>query len=322
MRKRTLVVVVALVAIAILATLAAACGSSSTSSTATPAASGTGSSVATVTADASLNALLPANIKSAGQIKVASDIPYMPWEGFVGTTTQVTGYDYDLGQAIAARLGVKAVFAQTPFDSAILAIKGGKDDMIMSDMYDNATRQAEGVSFVDYAYDTTAILVQKGNPQGITTAESLAGKTVGCESGTTQQAFLQQLNKQLAAAGKSQITIKAFPNQPAALLQVKSGGVVGDVTDRSTAEYNAQTTNNGNTFEVVTDPAAPNGYFPTLVGAAIASTNTQLITAVQKSLQSLIDDGTYAQISKKWNIVQVNSAQVNAGASPSPSTTP
>ena len=64
--------------------------------------------------------------------------------------------------------------------------------MIMSDMYDNPEREAQGVSFVDYAYDGTSILVKKGNPDGITNLDSLAGKTVACESGTTQQAFLAE----------------------------------------------------------------------------------------------------------------------------------
>ena len=49
------------------------------------------------------------------------------------------------------------------------------------------------MSFVDYAYDGTSILVKKGNPKGVTNLDSLAGQTVACESGTTQQAFLQQL---------------------------------------------------------------------------------------------------------------------------------
>ena len=50
-------------------------------------------------------------------------------------------------------------------------------------------REKPGVSFVDYAYDGTSILVLKGNPKGVTNLDSLAGQTVACESGTTQQAL-------------------------------------------------------------------------------------------------------------------------------------
>ena len=62
--------------------------------------------LAGITADPALTAMLPANIVSAGEMKVASDIPYPPWEMYVGDTKQATGFDYDLSQAIAAKLGV------------------------------------------------------------------------------------------------------------------------------------------------------------------------------------------------------------------------
>ena len=91
------------------------------------------------------------------------------------------------------------------------------------------------------------------------------------------------------------MTILALPNQPAALLAITSGRAVADLTDHSTAVYIAKTTNNGNTFQVVVDPAAPNGYHPTLVGIGIVATNTALVSTVQKALQDLINDGTYAE---------------------------
>ena len=87
------------------------------------------------------------------------------------------------------------------------------------------------------------------------------------------------------------MTILALPNQPAALLAVTSGRAVGDLTDHSTASYIAKTTNSGNSFEVVADPAAPNGYDPQLVGIGIVATNTALLNTVQKALQDLIDRG-------------------------------
>src|SRR5664280_2476780 len=112
------------------------------------------------------------------------------------------GFDFDLSQAIGKKIGIPTSFNETPFDSIILSIKGGKNDTIMSDMYDNLEHEQQGVSFVDYAYDGTSVLVKKGNPNGITNLDSLAGKTVACESGTTQQAFLQKQNTAFKSAGK------------------------------------------------------------------------------------------------------------------------
>jgi polar amino acid transport system substrate-binding protein len=312
-------------AIVALVILAVGCGSKSKTSGTSGAKTTTVAGNIQVTSDPSLYAGLPDTVKSAAQIRVASDIPYPPWEMFVTPTSkQATGFDYDLSQAIAAKIGIAASFNQTPFDGIILSIKSGKNDTIMSDMYDNAVREGQGVSFVDYAYDGTSILVPKGNPKGVTNLDSLAGQTVACESGTTQQVLLQNLNKQFAASGKPAMTIKAVPNQPAALLAVSSGTAIGDLTDHSTAEYIAKTAGGGSTFEVVADPAAPNGYDPQVVGIGMVATNTQLIDTVQKALQALIDDGSYKQIVAKYGLLPVSSAQINQGGKPmpSPSTTP
>jgi len=166
--------------------------------------------------------------------------------------------------------------------------------------------------------------VKKGNPEGITTWTALAGKTVACESGTTQQALLQKLNAQFKSGGKSTMTILALPNQPAAFLAVTSGRAVGDLTDHSTAEYNAMTTNNGNTFEVVNDPSRPRAMSLSSWASAIVAKNTQLINTVQKALQDLIDEGAYQKIVGKYGLTAVDSAQINQGgkATPSPSATP
>ena len=313
--------VVALLALMALGFAALGCGgSSSPSATPTPLPSSSESSatatwgeadLAALQVDPALQPMLPAGMT---EIRVASDIPYPPWEYYEPATSKnPAGFDYDLSQAIAKKIGVPASFNETPFDSIILSIKGGKNDMIMSDMYDNLEREQQGVTFVDYAYDGTSILVKKGNAEGVSGLDSLAGKTVACESGTTQQAFLQKLDKQFAADGKDKITILALPNQPAALLAVTSGRAVGDLTDHSTASYIAINTNGGSSFEVVSDPSAPNGYDPQIVGIGIVDKNTQLIDTVQKALQALIDEGAYARIIAKYGLLPVESAMVNQG---------
>jgi len=324
---------VALMALAGLAIVViAGCGSSSSSSSTSPTPSATATTatatwtpadLAAIKADPTLKAMLPSNIVSANNLRVASDIPYPPWEYYdPATSKNPAGFDYDLSQAIGAKIGIPTSFNETPFDSIILSIKGGKNDMIMSDMYDNAEREAQGVTFVDYAYDGTSVLVKKGNPMGVSNLDSLAGKTVACESGTTQQAFLQKLNKTFAGSGKTAMTILALPNQPAALLAVTSGRAVGDLTDHSTASYIAKTTNSGNTFEVVADPAAPEGYDPQLVGVGIVSTNTQLIDTVQKALQALIDEGAYQKMVATYGLIPVKASEINQGSKPVPSTSP
>ena len=118
------------------------------------------------------------------------------------------------------------------------------------------------------------------------------------------------------------MTILSRPNQLAALAAIASGGAVADLTDHSTAVYIARTTNSGKSFEVVVDPAAPDGYRPTVVGIAIPASDTALVSTVQQALQDLINDGTYQKIVDSYGLTPVASAQINLGAKPSPSASP
>ena len=309
--------VLAAVLLVVLAVLAA-CGSSSPSSSSSASTSTSASPSATsggVTADATLNAMLPAAIRSAGTIRVATNIPYPPWEMYTAVgSKQATGIDYDLSQAIAAKLGVKASFDQTVFDSIIPALLAGKEDMVMASMFDDATRQKQ-LDFVDYATDSYGILLPKGNPDNITSIQDLAGKTVAVQSGTAQVGELQKLAKTFATAGKPKLTILQFPQDSDALLAVTSGKAQAQMDDQSVAAYTVKTFDNGNTFVLLQDPTIATTFSNGIIGIGVPKTDTQLRDAVQKALQALITDGTYGQILNKYNegSLAVTSALVNQG---------
>ena len=303
------------------------CGSSSSSSSspsssANPSANAVSIDGASITADPSINALLPDSVKSSGQLRVAGAFPYAPWEYYDPPDSKnPAGFDYDLARAIGAKLGVETLYVDTPFDSIILSVTGGKNDMIMADMYDNPDRE-KVLSFVEYAYDGTSIMVLKGNPAGITGLASLSGKRVTVLRGSTQQALLEKLNTQFKSEGKPQMTIITLQGSPEGLLAIEGGKAVAQLTDHSQAAYAVNSTVAGKTFEVISDPAAPHGYEPTIVGIGIDKSNTQLVTAVQKALQALIDEGSYQKIIGKYGLLPVESAQINVAGSASASPAP
>jgi polar amino acid transport system substrate-binding protein len=302
------------------ALLIAACGSSKSSSsagssTSPTAAAGVAVAGVTITPDASLNAMLPASVKSAGVLRVATDIPYPPFEMYAdANNTQPTGFDYDLGQALAAKLGLHFQFDQIVFDSIIPALSAGKADMVLAAMVDNKARE-QVLSFVDYAKVGSVLLTVKGNPHGLTTLNGLAGKTVAAQSGTIQAQMLTALAKQFAAAGKPALKVLTFPKDSDALLAVQAGKAVADYVQLPDAAYTQKTAGNGSVYQTVVDPAAPGGYAPSIIGAGVVKSDTALTGAVQKALQGFIADGTYGKILAKYGLAgsAVSSAQVNQG---------
>ena len=298
------------------ALLVAGCGSSSSSSSAASGSNAAGGDPASVTvagvaikADPALTAALPQKYRDAGQVRVASDVPYAPFEFFKPEGSQtIAGVDYDLGQAIGAKLGVKFAFTPQKFDGIIPAIQAGKFDAVISAMTDNAKRQAV-LTFVDYSASGTGILVKKGNPNGIKTYKDLCGKAIAAQSGTKQVELVDTWQKDCAG---NNIQLQQFPKDSDAQLAIASGKVVASILTKPAAGWAAKQTGQ---FEVAEDPAAPNGYDATPNGIGVPKAQNDLAIAIQKALQSLIDDGTYTKIQAQYGVegIGIPQATINAG---------
>lgn len=317
--RRSIVAIMSIAIVGLVSLVAVGCGSNSPSSNSS-ASSSTGATTTVagiaITADPSLAAMLPDSIKSSGILRVAMNIPYPPWEMYASVgSKEVTGLDWDLSQALAAKLGVKAQADQLPFDSMIPAVQAGKEDVVISAVYDSKVRE-QVLDFVDYAYDGTTILVPKGNPKQIKSLDDLAGKTVDVVTSSSQAKMADELQAKFKADGKPAMNLLQLPNSSDLTLALVSGKAEASLTDLSAGAYAAKTYNDGNAFEIVIDPADPNGYTPGLVGAGVLKGNTQLLDSLQKALQSLIDDGTYAKFLDLYGLAPaaVKSAEINHAA--------
>jgi polar amino acid transport system substrate-binding protein len=268
---------------------------------ATPTASATTDSMAIpmVEVDSAAAALLPADFKTKG-INVASDIPYAPMEMF-DENNKPTGFDYDLSQSIAQKLGVTISFNKQAWDSIIPSLQAGNHDIIMSGMNDTVERQAT-LDYVDYFKGGFAIVVAKGNPNKVATLLDLCGQPVTIQKATVQGDMLKALTPQCVAAGKTAVVINEYPSDPEALNALRAGKGIADVMDAPIAAYAAQTAGKGQYFELITDAANPNGYEPVFTGIGILKANKDLTAALQAAVQSLINDGTYGKILAKWNL--------------------
>jgi polar amino acid transport system substrate-binding protein len=297
---------------ALLAGTAALALSACSSNSSAGGGSSPGAKAPTVAKDAQSAALLPARFKNG--INVASDIPFAPMEMF-DANQKITGFDYDLGQALGAKLGVPFKFETQAFDSIIPSLQSGKHQIIMSGMNDTPARQ-KTLDFVDYFHGGMAILVKKGNPDGITTVLDLCGKTVAVEKATVQGDLMKSEATKCAAAGKSPISVSELPSEGDAQLAVRAGKATADVLDAAVAEYNAKTAGDGSLFEIVHDAANPTGYSPVYTGIGLLKKDNDLAKALQSALKSLIDDGTYKQLLTRYNLSSygVESATMNHGS--------
>lgn len=243
---------------------------------------------------APLASLVPAEFSDG--INVASGI-YAPMVTR-SDTGEWGGFDYDLGQSMSAQLGVPFTFEVQDFTSIIPSLQSQKHDIIMFGMNDTAKRR-EVLDFVDYFEAGLAIMVEKGNPAGITSMSDLCGKSVAVAKGTTQADFVAA---ESAKCASGTITSIELPTENDAILAVKSGQAVADVFDAAPAAYAAQTSGKGDDFEVVHDPANPAGYGVVFTGIGVLKENSALTSALEAALQAVIDDGTYTTLLQKYDL--------------------
>lgn len=233
----------------------------------------------------------PPSIKSAGQIVWCSDMTYPPEESQQGSTP--VGSDIDIAKAVSKLMGVKASFKNTGFDGIIAALLGKRCDAIISGMTDNAQRRKQ-VDFTDYANVGMSLMVKTGNPSHITGLNSLSGKSVAAESGTTEKDVLSALNVTLKKQGKPTISIKIFPSDTNAAAALLTGKVDAYFADDPPVAYYVKKA--GGKFVVAASKiqSAPIG-IATRKGDALSA-------AMKQAIDQLYANGTMATILKKWGM--------------------
>ncbi len=293
--RRSLAPVAVLVVAA--AVLAAACGSgtSSADKTATAAAKApkTPAATAAATTTARIDISNVPELKD-GELNLGSDIAYAPVEFLDASSNQPAGLDIDLANALADVLGVKAKFDNATFDGLLPALAAKRYDAIMSAMTATDERKQQ-VDFVEYFNAGSGIIVAKGNPENIQSADDLCGKKGAAEEGTTQVDFMTAQDQKCKAAGKSGVTVLKFGTDPEAVQALIAGQADFEMADFPVAAYSASQSNGK--LEVV-----PNQIEPAPYGIAVRKDSTALRDALQQALAAIKASGKYDEILKKWNL--------------------
>jgi polar amino acid transport system substrate-binding protein len=278
---------------AALTTSVAACGSESdTSSSSAPAT--------TASADDSLAAKVPADIKAAGKLVIGTDSSYAPSETLDSDGKTIIGFDVDLFNAVAAKLGLTTEWQTATFDSIIPGVSSGKYTVGVSSFTINKDREKE-VNMISYFSAGTQWAAATGST---ITPDNACGKKIAVQTGTVQVDDITAKNK---ACGSNKITIDQYQKQSDATNAVVTGKDDAMLADSPVSAYAVKQT--GGKLTLIGDiyGSAPYGY-------AVAKDKTDFADAINSAVQAVIADGTYKTILDKWG--------VSAGAITTPAVNP
>ena len=271
------------------AVVAAGCGEKSDTG-----GGSTGTTAAAPAVDEALAAKVPAELKSDGKMVLGTDPTYAPNQFLETDGKTVTGWDVELFNAVAAKLGLKTEYRSAKFPDLIPALLSGKYEFAVSSFTINDERKKQ-VNMISYFNAGTQWGTKKGNQAGVQ-PDDACGKKVAVQTGTVQET--EDLPKRQAAcksAGKPAITIDSYQDQGQATAAVVSGKDDAMLADSPVLAYAVKQTNGQ--LELLGDiyDAAPYGY-------VVDKDQTEFAQAVADAVKALISDGTYKTILEKWGV--------------------
>ena len=215
-----------------------------------------------------------------GVLQVGSCLDYPPFESVEGGDE--VGFDVDLAEAIADRLGLTVEWVRADFDTIFTAVAGGQFDMVAAASTITEER-LQTVDFSDPYYNSRQALVVGPDSDIASQADVGEGDVVGVQRGTTGKDYAEE---NLGGQGAQ---IKTYTNAPDAFRDLEAGGVDAIINDEpSSAEIIEKSFPD---FQIVEAIDTNEKY-----GFALSKDNPELTEAVNGALAELIADGTYEQI--------------------------
>ena len=240
----------------------------------------------TAAADGSLK-----KVTGAGVLIVGTAPFYAPFESTNETSKQIEGFDVDLINAIATKIGVKAELKPAEWQALLGGIEKGDYDVIFSAMSKKEAAEAN-VEFSDVYYQLPdVIIVAKGNPKGINSKTDLKDKVVGVQTGSGSEQLADKLKTEVGFK-----EVKKYKLTQDAMNDLKAGRIDAVIAGQAFAVEQSKV---DPSFVLVGGPLETADLVAVFPKGA-----TSLTEAFNKALAELRADGTYDTLIAKWLTVK------------------
>lgn len=226
-------------------------------------------------------------IKKNGKLILATG-NYRPFEYHDEKTNKVIGYDIDVAEAIAKKIGVPLEVKEMQFTGLIPTLQNGQADLVIAAMYITPARK-EVVDFAEPYMDTGMVVAVRKDDTVIKGPNDLKGKVVGVKTGATSEKVAQELNEKGA-----KITIKSYKETVDYLLDLQNGRLDAAINDLlNQLEYNKANPN----VKIVGEP-----FTKAQLGIAVKKGDKELLDLINTVLKEMKQSGEAEKLYKKWLI--------------------
>jgi cystine transport system substrate-binding protein len=253
------------------AVVLAACGTTNNNET-----TGEGST------DAPAEDNLLSKVKQEGELLIGTEGTYPPFT-FHDDSGKLTGFDVEIAEAIAEKLGVEAKFMETQWDAMFAGLDAKRFDMIANQVGIREDR-LEKYDFSEHYITSAAVVVTKEDNDEIKGFEDIDGKKSAQSLTSNYADIAREYNAEI-------VGVDGF-NQAIELLN--SNRVDVTINDKlSVLDFKKNRPNAAIKIVAEHENAAQSGFM-------FRKGSDELVEAVNEALAEIIEDGTYEEISEKW----------------------
>lgn len=203
---------------------------------------------------------------------------------------KIVGFDADYATATFNCIGVPFQFAVGGWSGLLPALVSGQTDVMWDALYYTPDR-AKSVDYVLYSSAASAIVVQKGNPQGIHALTDLCGHSAVTQIGSTEVATLQRESQACLDAKKKEIGITIAQDRPGAARELQNGRVDALLGIGTVASYDATL------FDIA---ATYNSGIK--IGVGVRKGNEELERAIRDAILVLQKNGTAQKLYETYEM--------------------
>ena len=231
-------------------------------------------------------------IKKRGEMVIGTEAAYVPYESI--KDGQIVGFDCEIGQLFADKLGVKVKFVDTEWSGIIPALYTRKFDAILSGMTITKDRAEKVLFSQPYAEASNVVLIRAGETS-IASAADLSGKKVGAQLGSAGAQVAQRFEAELKTQGKpGYADFKQYEHYPEAYQDLISKRLDGVVNSISTLMVVMQ--NQKGVFKTVGGIQNIKAY----VGMSFRKDDTAFRDFVNAQFTEMKKSGELAKLQMKW----------------------
>jgi len=227
-----------------------------------------------------------AGLLTPGTLNIGMEIGYPPMEYYADDGTTPIGFDVELADALASKLGLKANFINTAWDGIFTGLDQDKYDIIISSVTVTADRKTVMEFSTPYIDNWQAIVI-KPDHAPIANMEALSGLKVGYQAETTSDDIINEL---INTGQISDVQTNPYQQVTQCFDDLDNGRLDCVLVDSVVAAGYLKESPDG--YTITWSQKADAGSEPEQLAIALKKGNQVLVDRVNAALAELESDGT------------------------------